>query len=32
VPSIARNQVLAGNLAHALGVMTALALAPAGLG
>jgi energy-coupling factor transport system substrate-specific component len=32
VPSIARNRVLAGNLAHALGVMTALALAPAGLG
>ncbi len=30
--AIARNQVLAGNFAHALGVMTALALAPAGLG
>ncbi|MGH2893024.1 MAG: hypothetical protein ACRDPM_07120, partial [Solirubrobacteraceae bacterium] len=32
VASIARNQVLAGDLAHALGVMTALALAPVGLG
>jgi hypothetical protein len=29
---IARNQVLAGNFAHALGVITALALAPVGLG
>ena len=30
--SIARNQVLAGNFAHAIGVITALALAPVGLG
>jgi energy-coupling factor transport system substrate-specific component len=30
--SIARNQVLAGNFAHAVGVVTALALAPVGLG
>jgi Prenyltransferase and squalene oxidase repeat len=29
---IARNQVLAGNFAHAIGVITALALAPVGLG
>ena len=29
---IARNQVLAGNFAHAVGVITALALAPVGLG
>ena len=29
---IARNQVLAGDFAHAVGVMTALALAPVGLG
>ena len=29
---IARNQVLAGNFAHAVGVITALALAPLGLG
>ena len=28
----ARNQVLAGNFAHAVGVITALALAPVGLG
>jgi energy-coupling factor transport system substrate-specific component len=31
VGSIARNQVLAGNFAHAVGVVTALALAPIGL-
>ena len=30
--SIARNQVLAGNFARAVGVLTALALAPVGLG
>jgi energy-coupling factor transport system substrate-specific component len=30
--AIARNEVLAGNFAHALGVITALALAPVGLG
>jgi Prenyltransferase and squalene oxidase repeat len=32
VVPIARNQVLAGNFAHAIGVMTALALAAVGLG
>ena len=31
-PTIDRNQVLAGNFAHAIGVITALALAPVGLG
>jgi energy-coupling factor transport system substrate-specific component len=32
VAPIARNQVLAGNFAHAIGVMTAVALAAVGLG